>query len=407
MKRDNAIPSSASSSQHSVATRRLAIFLPDLGGGGAERVSVNLANAFSARGYAVDLLLLRKQGELLGSVSDAVRVVSLDRQRFRQAMRPLSQYLASERPDAILACMWPLTLLAIWARLLTRSTARLVVAEHTTWSQCDLPPSRRWLARASMRMFFRSADAVVAVSHGAADDLADFAHLGRNRVSVIYNPVVDDSLQERDIQRPTEPVEWCHGGHRRLLAVGSLKKVKDYDTLLRAFARLVIDHDAKLLILGEGSQREGLQALAESLRISDRLFMPGYVADPTPYYRHAHLHVLSSRIEGLPTVLIEALAAGTPIVSTDCRSGPREILDNGRFGRLVPVGDPDALAQAMAGALDDPVDRVALKERAGEFSIARAVDQYESLLLFPGPASSAADTRPEVRLRPPHAPRHE
>lgn len=362
---------------------KLSILLPDLCSGGAERVCVNLANALYQRGYAVDMVLLKAEGALLGALDQGVRVVDLKVHRVRWALLPLVSYLRRERPAALLANMWPLTLNAVWARALARVPARLILAEHTTWSQSELlaRPTVGWQVRHTMHRFFPGADGIVAVSRGAADDLARFADLQRSSINVIYNPVVDTAKPPIS-SLPAVPTGWCQGSHQRLLAVGTLKTIKDYATLLEAVAMLRRTVDARLLILGEGECRAELEAHARHFGIDGEVFMPGFVVDPAPYYRHAHLHVLSSTGEGLPTVLIEALAAGTPVVSTDCPSGPREILADGQFGRLVPVGDAAALATAMAESLATTHDRATLMGRAQHFSIDRAVDQYLALL-FP------------------------
>lgn len=364
--------------------------LPDLRGGGAERVAVNLANGFAQRGYIVDMVLLSATGELLSDLHPDIRVVDLKVQRMRWALPALVRYLRRARPAAVLAFMWPLTVIALWARTLSRAPTRLVVAEHTTWSRSELLKrwSVGWQIRASMHRFFPKADAIVAVSQGAADDLAHFATLDHSAITVIYNPVVGDRPMLQ-VPPPSAPVGWCVGSHLKVLAVGTLKEIKDYSTLLNAFAVLRQRVDARLLILGEGECRAELEAQARRMDISDSVFMPGFVKDTAPYYHHADLHVLSSTGEGLPTVIIEALAAGTPVVSTDCPSGPREILCGGQFGHLVQVGDVEALAAAMQASLTATHDRAALMARAQDFSIDKAVDQYEALL-FPAHASSKA-----------------
>lgn len=351
---------------------------------------MNLANGFSQRGYSVDMVLLSATGELISDLHPAIRVVDLKVERMRCAFPALVRYLRQAQPKAVLACMWPLTVLALWARMLSRVPTRLVVAEHTTWSRSELLKrcSVGWQVRTSMRCFFPRADGIVAVSQGAADDLANFAPLDRRAITVIYNPVVGNGPVP-ELATPAAPTGWCVGTHRRVLAVGTLKEIKDYRTLLDAFATLRQRADARLLILGEGECRSALEAQARHLGITDSVFMPGFVKDATPYYRHADLHVLSSTGEGLPTVIIEALAAGTPVVSTDCPSGPREILCGGKFGRLVPVGDVDALAAAMQESLTASHDKAALMARAQDFTIDKAVDQYEALL-FPAHASSKA-----------------
>lgn len=363
--------------------------MPDLRGGGAERVAVNLANGFAQRGYAVDMVLLSATGEFLADLRPEIRVVDLHIKRMRWALLPLVRYLRQARPDAMLACMWPLTLTALWARSLARVPTRVVVAEHTTWSRSELLErwSVGWQVRTSMHHVFPYADGIVAVSQGAADDLARFANLDRNAITVIYNAVVGE--EQAGSIGPLEPAGWWTGTHRRVLAVGTLKMIKDYATLLAALAQLRKQVDARLLILGEGECRAALEAQVRQLGLEGSVFMPGFVKNLPPYYQHADLHVLSSTGEGFGNVIIEALAAGTPVVSTDCLSGPREILCDGQFGQLVPVGDAHALAAAMAESLTATHDRAALKARAQDFSIDKAVDQYEALL-FPHPSARAA-----------------
>lgn len=362
--------------------KKIAIFLPDLRGGGAERVAVNLANSFAHRGYTVEMVLLSANGEFLTDLRPEIRVVNLQVKRLRGILFPLACYLRQARPTAVLACMWPLTLATLWARALARVSTRVVVAEHTTWSRSELLArwSVGWQVRTTMHRFFPSADGVIAVSQGAADDLARFASLDRKAITVIYNPVVGEAKPQARV--PLAPVEWWTGSHRKVLAVGTLKTIKDYATLLHAFAHLRQRVDARLLILGEGECRAALEKQVRKLGLEASVFMPGFTQDPSPYYQHADLHVLSSTGEGFGNVIVEALAAGTPVVSTDCPSGPREILRGGQFGSLVPVGDVAALASAMAESLAATHDTVALKARAQDFSIDKAVDQYLELL-FP------------------------
>ncbi len=363
---------------------RLSIVLPNLSGGGAERVAVNLANGFSRRGYAVDMVLLAAAGEFLSDLRPEICVVDLKVKRQRWALPALVRYLRHARPAAMLACMWPLTVSALCARAVAGIPTRTVVAEHTTWSRSALLKrwSVGWQARTTMHHFFPVADGVVAVSHGAADDLARFANLSRSAISVIYNPVVGEDCSTA-APKPLAPLAWWSGMHKKVLAVGTLKPEKDYRTLLDAFAHLLLRVDAKLLILGEGGCRGALEAQARQLGIGGRLFLPGFVRDPSPYYQQADLHVLSSTGEGLANVLIEALAAGTPVVSTDCLSGPREILSDGQFGRLVSVGNVEGLASAMEQSLLERHDATALIARAQDFTIDRAVDRYEELLFNP------------------------
>ena len=365
-----------------VSKKKLTLLMPNLRGGGAERVAVNLACAFLERGYAVDMVLLSAEGEFLRDLRSEIRVVDLQVKRVREALWPLIRYLRQARPSAVLACMWPLTIAAVAARALSGIPMRLILAEHTTWSRSPLiqRSTVRWQIRNSMRWLFPHADGVVAVSRGAADDLARFARLNAEIITCIYNPVV--CYVKLPSRAPLCPADWWTGPHQKLLAVGTLAEIKDHATLLKSFALLRQRMDVRLLILGEGECRPALEAQVRKLGIEASVFMPGFVKDISPYYQHADLHVLSSTGEGLPTVIIEALAVGTPVVSTDCPSGPREILCDGQFGRLVPVGDVAALAAAMADSLAATHDTAALIARAQEFSIDKATDRYLELL-FP------------------------
>lgn len=365
-----------------MAARSISIVLPDLRGGGAERVAVNLANSFVERGFEVEMVLLAAHGAFLADLHPDIRLVDLKARRLRGALFPLARHLRQRRPDALLVFMWPLTVIALWSRWLSCIETRIVVAEHTTWSRDEIVRSvfSRWLVRTTMRYAFPSANAVVSVSRGAADDLASFAKLDRADIHVVYNPVVGVTQDVSDELHT--PEKWWSGSHLRILAVGALKPIKDYDTLLDGFLILRQQVNARLLILGEGNCRAKLEEKLNHLGLEGSVFMPGFVKDLAPYYKRADLHVLSSTGEGFGNVLVEALEAGTPVVSTDCQSGPREILLNGKYGSLVPVGDADALAKAMSTALSSTHDTELLKSRALDFSIENAVNKYLDLL-FP------------------------
>ncbi|HYG27334.1 MAG TPA: glycosyltransferase [Caulobacteraceae bacterium] len=357
---------------------RIALVLPDLRPGGVERVRLLLAHEFVQRGYAVDLVLMQARGELLQEVGPNVEVVDLQAARIRQLPFALAAYLRRRRPEALMAAMWPLTGVAVLARVLAGWQGRLLVSEHNTLTRT---PAYRGLSgglhRAFGRWLYGHADAVVCVSQGVADDIATATGVARERLHIVHNPIRKPSAEgatDPDIMR-----WWAQDG-TRLISIGSLKAQKDHATLLHALARLRQRRPARLLILGEGELRTELEAQARALGVQDSILMPGFVTDPYPYLAGADLFVLSSAWEGLGNVITEALAVGTPVVSTDCPSGPAEILEQGRFGRLAPVGDPQALARAIEAALDAPVDAALLKSRAADFSVERAADQYLGLL---------------------------
>lgn len=367
--------------------KKISILVPDLRGGGAELVAVNLANSFYDRGYEVYVVLLVARGEFLSDLQEGINVIDLKVNKIRVSLFPLIRYLRHAQPNVLLAFMWPLTIIAILARILTGSKTRIIVSEHTTWSlsQITSTPFGRWKVANTMHLAFPFADHVVTVSQGSADDLSRFARLERTAITVIYNPVIKTINPLQKI--PSEPSGWCVGSHRRILAVGALKEVKDYTTLLNAFARLSLHVDARLLILGEGDCRKLLQDQAIRLGINNSVFMPGFTKDTRPYYQLADLHVLTSTAEGFGNVIVEALSAGTPVVSTDCFSGPREILKGGTYGRLVPVGDAQALSEAMALSLQEKHDKDSLRLRGLDFSVEMISDQYLGLM-FPDIVSS-------------------
>ena len=225
-----------------------------------------------------------------------------------------------------------------------------------------------------MKIFYPRADGVVAVSKGVADDLAVVIGLPRERITVIYNPVVTPEL----LQKAQEPIDhpWFHPGEPPvILGVGRLTKQKDFPTLIQAFALVRKERPARLIILGEGEDRYELEELIRKLGIASDVDMPGFVDNPYKYMAYSTVFVLSSAWEGLPTVLIEAMACGCPVVSTNCHSGPAEILENGKYGKLVAVGDAAGLAEAMVGTLDAP-ESLNVVRRAQDFGVEQAVAGY-------------------------------
>lgn len=353
----------------------ISLLLPDLRGGGAERVSVDLADALAALGYRVEFVLMRAEGEFLAEAQAEFSVVDLQAPRARQVVPSLVRYLRQARPTALLAAMWPLTVMAPIAARLAGFKGSVVVSEHNTLT--IQYGSRSWLHRMIMRMTMRRcyplADARIGVSRGVRDDLAGLAGLAPDRITVIHNPIRAMPPASGWARRQAE--ELWPATSKRILTVGSLKDQKNHPLLLQAFAQLP-KGSASLLLLGQGRNEATLRRLAAKLGIDDHVVFGGFHTDPAPFYETADLFVLSSDYEGFGNVIVEALACGLPVVSTDCPSGPAEILGNGRYGRLTPVGDAKALAQAMQEALAAPVDREALKRRAADFSQQKAARQY-------------------------------
>lgn len=359
---------------------RIAFLLPDFDIGGAERVALTLITELVERGHEVDLVLMEKRGELVSLVPPQVTLVDLGAKKMRGAVWPLVGYLRRRRPDGMQVRMWPLTIVGILAARLARTGTRVVTSDHGILSK-QYGGSRRTLAalKATTRWFYPLAAGRICVSEGCAADLSSLSGMPIDRLTVIHNPVPS----------PPEPIDvppqverlWGDGHCPRILTVGTLTAVKNHALLLRAFALLSRNPEARLMILGEGPERPKLEQLARELGIAEQVVMPGFAKDPWPYYASADLFALSSDHEGYGNVLIEALHHGLTVVSTDCPMGPSEILDGGRLGYLAPCGNPDALAGAIERALDHRFPADALRARAEELSGPHIVDDYIRLLL--------------------------
>jgi glycosyltransferase involved in cell wall biosynthesis len=362
--------------------QHVAIYLPSLRGGGAERVMATLANAFVARGFVVDLVLASAEGPYLKELSPKVTVVDLKAGRVTRSLPGLVAYLRRERPQAMLSALNHANVIAVLARFLARVPTRLVISERNTLTK-DATRNQGIAARfvyVLMRWLYPHADGIVAVSEGAADALSCFANIPRKRIATVYNPYDLLTIQQRASIALDHP--WFASGEPPVvLGIGRLTAQKDFPSLIRAFAQLGTQHPARLMILGEGELHADLQALGDSLGLGAHNFcLQGFVDNPFAYMARCGVFVLSSRWEGLPNVLIQALACGASVVSTDCPSGPAEILENGKWGTLVPVGDVEALAKAILENLTE-TEHQDVSIRAAYFNVERAADEFLRQLL--------------------------
>ena len=358
-----------------MSTRRLTLALTDLSGGGAERLQLGLAPCFAAAGWAVTLLLQRRSGELLAKVPEGVVVASLNARRQIGALPGIVAHLKHDKPDILVTNTEHGALTALAAKILARSATHIVVTQHSSLSR-QIESHGGWRYRALPPLLRRAlprAAAVVAVSDGVADELAAITGLPRGRVTAIPNGV---SLSDR-----REPCHPWFGDNRGpvLLAIGRLVAQKDFATLIRTMARLPAVPAIRLVILGDGPDRVHLVRLIGDLGLRDRVALPGFCADPGAMLRAADLFVSTSRYEGFGNAIAEALLAGTRVVATDCPFGPAEILDGGRYGRLVPVSDEVTLAEAVTASLADEPDRRALRARGAAYSLERCAAAYLAL----------------------------
>ncbi len=373
------------SSKFAMSHLHIAIVIPNLCGGGAERLHVNLAHDWFARGFSVEFILMRKEGELLSLLAPEITVTDLGVGNIRNVILPLASYLRKSRPNVILAAMWPLTSAVVLSWLLSGRTGRLIISDHEHLSrsylgQCRVNP---YYLKNLIRYTYPLANGAVAVSQGVKDDLCALGSLPSRKVMVIYNPAAIGVSPIRESSEVSDGL-WGNDYHYHILAVGRLSVQKDYKTLIKAFSLLPLYLHAKLVILGEGSLKDELKEFVVELGFQERVSMPGFVSDPYPWFLSADLFVLSSLWEGFGNVIVEALECGVPVVSTNCPSGPSEILENGRYGKLVPVSDSVALASAMVESLTQKHDREALMQRAQDFSVQKISDQYLAYMLPDG-----------------------
>jgi len=402
---------------------RIAFLLDSLSGGGAQKVILNLASGFAAAGYVADLLVCKMVGELQNQIPSNINLIQLRAasslrgvaSAFRAdpaCLRPvlgmlartgkipgtfrslpaIIEYFKINQPVALLAALPKSNVNAVLAGRYCGGSTRIVVGVHANYSaQSGLEKKGREAKENYMlsmiRRCYRQADAVVAVSRGAEKDICEYLGLPRERVTSVYNPVATRDIRVLCEEVPEHP--WFEpGGSPVILGIGRFVAQKDFPLLLDAFAKVRQQRAVRLVLLGgdvtsdeQRCLRQALIEQAKRLGVEHDFDMPGFVENPFAYLNRAAVFVLSSRYEGFGNVLVEALLCGCPVVSTDCPSGPAEILENGKYGELVPVGDAGKLADAICRTLDAPRDMNFLRARGGEFSIEHAVDNYRRILL--------------------------
>jgi len=376
----------------SLQSEKIAILLPDLRGGGVERVRLILAHEFARHGYTPEFVLMRSRGELLEEALESFAVVELGADRLRHVPVLLARYLRERRPEVVLAAMWPLTGIAILANMLTGNRSRLVVSEHNDLRHSpSITRANRFILRRLGRYLYGHAAAVVAISDGVAESLTVCTGLRRESITVINNPIRPPTATSGTAVFE-DALSWWQQAKWKIVAIGNLKEQKAHDDLLEAFAILSREMPGcRLLVLGEGLLRSQLESQITELELQGMVRLPGFDPNPYPYLKNADLFVLSSRWEGLGNVIVEALSVGVPVVSTDCASGPSELLAEGEFGLLTEVGDPSALAVGMLESLQATHDSSALMKRSREFAPEIAATKYMDLL-------SSSTTGPKSQL---------
>lgn len=343
-------------------------------------MALTLANQLSREGFLVDLVLTEGEGEYISFLSKNVSQTRLNGNGSVRVLIRLIRYLRNNHPDIVLSFMEINNILAIVARILSFIRVKIIITIHAVLTQ-EKRHSNNFNYRTSItlaRYLYPLADGIVGVSQGVVHDLVKRFGISKYQCKTIYNPV--DFIEGEVCQSNSLPFIVNRSSKPLILGVGTLKESKDFQNLIRAFHFVRKEKDSQLCILGEGEERSNLEKLIKNLGLENDISLPGAVNDPFPYMEQADVFVLSSIWESFGLVLIEAMMTGTPVVSTDCPTGPAEILKDGLYGRLVPVRDAREMSQAIMRTLDDPIDSKILKKRANDFSSEKIIPQYISYI---------------------------
>ena len=428
-------------SKVNLENKHIALVIDNMNGGGAENVCLTLVRELLAKQYRVDLVLLKYRGKLLSQIPHDVNLFALVR-RFRknqsiEALKPcsipfeniqwierpigmkdcvysivrflkshkytftfhprprthilyftasLAEYIRKEQPSLIFSFLWTSINVCLLARRFSSCNVPLICSFRNTLESLDFVDNQRNINQLEyLKHLLPDTEKIHTVSQGVADSIVNQIPAVRNKIVPILNPIRHNvtSLSVQSISH-----RWLSSESRIesntfpqiILAAGRLVEQKNFFMLIRAFAEVRSQLDVRLIILGEGPQRKQIVDLINNLNIEETVSLPGWVDNPYSFMAKADLFVLSSSKEGCPNVLLEALACGCPVVSTDCPSGPSEILDHGRWGRLVPVNDQTALAEAIVATLEDDTNQDALRQRAEQFSAENMIEKFETLI---------------------------
>jgi glycosyltransferase involved in cell wall biosynthesis len=360
----------------------LTIVVSFSGNGGVEKMMVNLINQIATDpAINIDLLLIRNSSDFLKLLSPKVKQIKLGCKHSATSIFPIKKYLQNNHPDGILVAKERAGKAVLIARYLAGNSSTVALRLGTNLATAM--QGKSWLSRfirfKSIRFFYPYFNAIIAVSHGVAEDAHQISGVALDKIHVIRNPVITDKLLNLSKVSPTHP--WLlDKKYPVILGIGRLTQQKGFDTLIRAFALINSKIPSRLIILGDGNLRQELTELASELDVSDRIDFPGFTDNPYSFLNSADLFILSSRWEGSPNALTEAMALGTQVVSTNCPSGPSEALQNGNIAPLVAVDDAEAIAEAAIEVLQNPIDPERIKNAVSDYRPATAARAYLSLL---------------------------
>lgn len=366
----------------------VAFFLPSMEPGGTERNVVNIVNNIDREKYALSLVLGKASGDFIKQINKDVSIINSNRSSSLGLFLKLVDYFKTERPDIFVSSFTRINIICIVAKIFARVNTKIIATEHAVFSFLQIiakTPWRRFFAKIFLpgisKLVYPLADSIICVSRGIADDLIKIVNC-KNKIKVINNPIINKEIYEL-LKEPIYEKDFLDANKPIILAVGRLVKCKDYPTLFKAFRLVLKNFPAKLVILGKGPEEKYLINLVDKLGLAENIFFAGFKKNPYKYMNKASVFVLSSMQEGFGNVIVEAMACGTPVVSTDCPVGPGEIIQDKINGLLVPPQDEKALADAILIILNDPVLAKKLsaegEKRAEIFSIKKSVLEYEKV----------------------------
>ena len=358
--------------------KKIAIFLPSLADGGAEKVMVSLANNFVSKFYNVDLLLVSQEGVYFNMLSDEVRLININKSRAIYAVPRILKYLRNERPDVLLSALTHTNVIALICKVLCLRKIRVIVSERSIISNGTMLSGNRLylINKYILKLLYPLADSIIAISKGCAKDLVKTLKISDKKIVVINNPLIRDSnININDSNEDKINLSLQHDNKHLIIAVGRLKKVKNFPLLIKAFDIVRKTVPSSLIILGEGPERNNLEKLIRELHLEKSIYIPGFVNNPIDYMKKSEVFVSSSSWEGFGNVIVEAMSVGLKIVSVDCPGGPREILEDGKWGKLVPLNNVSLLADAIKKIINEDIN-YDVKKRASHFNINDIADKY-------------------------------
>lgn len=354
----------------------LSLITSHLDFGGAQRITINLANELSRRGHRVDLLAVDANGGLKPEVNGDVNIIDLDSTGSHYALPSLIFYLRNNKPDLLFSSLTQVNVLSTVAATIARVETDVIITEHSVpRERTSTGEKTRSLQLAEY--VYPYADKIIAVSNDIADGISDILNIPRTQISVIPNPVIEPSIRDKYKQK-CEDISFEEHQYT-ILGAGRIEPRKDFKTLIQAHKYLSSTHDIHTIILGDGPDIDDLKRIADENDLEDTVTFPGYVENPYKYMNRASVFALSSITEGFPSVLVEAMACGTPVVATDCSSGVHEILDGGKYGTIVPIEDPEKLAEGIKQEIESPLESNVLKSRANRYSSENIANNYEEM----------------------------